>query len=491
MKIGRNDPCHCGSGKKYKHCHLLNDTEVAPDQLAWRRLRRVIDDGGLRPQTLEFLVEEYGLDGLDEAWAEFLLWRNMVEDEASDDTPTDGAPDADDDLDFETEEFTSFDPESPFAEVFINWAFTFWRPDPQGTIITDETLHSIAPIDVFLRLRGQRLDPLLRQYVASLSASVVSFYQVVGERSDQCLAVRDLLLQTDHVVFDRALRESTAPGAVLLGFIASAGGVSIFHAVWPYALAPADAINIIDFREFIAETTKVTSALIRGYDIELRNMYFDALKLDAQPPSIETTDGEAVALQELDYAIESGDAAFEALHDLDVESNRDQQWQEASTTADGRLESITIQWSRLGNAQHSDWASTVLGSIHLSPSRMRIAVASNERRERIQAIVEERLGSSARLIAVSAPQTRADDLPPLNSADAERVIAEYLNKHYESWPDHPLPALNGQTPREARATPSGREKVAALLLELDNMPNPPPGQAEAVRSLRARLDLFD
>ena len=20
-KIGRNDPCHCGSGKKFKHCH--------------------------------------------------------------------------------------------------------------------------------------------------------------------------------------------------------------------------------------------------------------------------------------------------------------------------------------------------------------------------------------------------------------------------------------------------------------------------------------
>ncbi|MEK7532659.1 MAG: SEC-C metal-binding domain-containing protein [Patescibacteria group bacterium] len=20
-KIGRNDPCHCGSGKKYKKCH--------------------------------------------------------------------------------------------------------------------------------------------------------------------------------------------------------------------------------------------------------------------------------------------------------------------------------------------------------------------------------------------------------------------------------------------------------------------------------------
>ncbi len=24
-KIGRNDPCHCGSGKKYKNCHLKKD----------------------------------------------------------------------------------------------------------------------------------------------------------------------------------------------------------------------------------------------------------------------------------------------------------------------------------------------------------------------------------------------------------------------------------------------------------------------------------
>jgi preprotein translocase subunit SecA len=23
-KVGRNDPCPCGSGKKYKHCHGIN-----------------------------------------------------------------------------------------------------------------------------------------------------------------------------------------------------------------------------------------------------------------------------------------------------------------------------------------------------------------------------------------------------------------------------------------------------------------------------------
>ncbi len=27
MNIGRNDPCHCGSGKKYKKCCLAKDEE--------------------------------------------------------------------------------------------------------------------------------------------------------------------------------------------------------------------------------------------------------------------------------------------------------------------------------------------------------------------------------------------------------------------------------------------------------------------------------
>lgn len=25
-KIGRNDPCHCGSGKKYKNCHMNSES---------------------------------------------------------------------------------------------------------------------------------------------------------------------------------------------------------------------------------------------------------------------------------------------------------------------------------------------------------------------------------------------------------------------------------------------------------------------------------
>jgi hypothetical protein len=34
MKIGRNDPCHCGSGQKYKKCHLASDDAARSAELS-------------------------------------------------------------------------------------------------------------------------------------------------------------------------------------------------------------------------------------------------------------------------------------------------------------------------------------------------------------------------------------------------------------------------------------------------------------------------
>jgi hypothetical protein len=34
MKPGRNDPCHCGSGQKYKKCHLASDDAARSAELS-------------------------------------------------------------------------------------------------------------------------------------------------------------------------------------------------------------------------------------------------------------------------------------------------------------------------------------------------------------------------------------------------------------------------------------------------------------------------
>jgi preprotein translocase subunit SecA len=38
-KVGRNDPCPCGSGKKYKHCHLRQDLSQAKKEKSKGRVR--------------------------------------------------------------------------------------------------------------------------------------------------------------------------------------------------------------------------------------------------------------------------------------------------------------------------------------------------------------------------------------------------------------------------------------------------------------------
>jgi tetratricopeptide (TPR) repeat protein len=59
-KIGRNDPCHCGSGLKYKRCCLPREETAAARAVA--RAREAAPSG---PTTSEEIVWED--DGLDEA----------------------------------------------------------------------------------------------------------------------------------------------------------------------------------------------------------------------------------------------------------------------------------------------------------------------------------------------------------------------------------------------------------------------------------------
>jgi hypothetical protein len=40
MKLGRNDPCHCGSGEKYKKCHLEKDEAENAAKLAAENAKR-------------------------------------------------------------------------------------------------------------------------------------------------------------------------------------------------------------------------------------------------------------------------------------------------------------------------------------------------------------------------------------------------------------------------------------------------------------------
>lgn len=97
MKTGRNDPCPCGSGKKYKHCcmHLDRVRSTSPQ---WRRMERVAEklSGRLATHAERF----YGPDWLTDAWRDFTLGDGPPFDEDAfyadttdeDDAATDSTP---------------------------------------------------------------------------------------------------------------------------------------------------------------------------------------------------------------------------------------------------------------------------------------------------------------------------------------------------------------------------------------------------------------
>src|ERR1051325_3125398 len=64
MKLGRNDPCHCGSGKKYKKCHIdaadqrnLAGVEQVEQSSANSELRRASVDVKNLPNLFRRLSE--------------------------------------------------------------------------------------------------------------------------------------------------------------------------------------------------------------------------------------------------------------------------------------------------------------------------------------------------------------------------------------------------------------------------------------------------
>jgi hypothetical protein len=69
------------------------------------------------------------------------------------------------------------------------------------------------------------------------------------------------------------------------------------------------------------------------------------------------------------------------------------------------------------------------------------------------------------------------------------VIAEFKARHYETWPDVPLPALGGDTPRDHVRTAEGRRAVEVLLKDMEFMEQTDPTTAFDVDRLRIELGL--
>lgn len=480
MKPGRNDPCPCGSGKKYKHCCLAQAEAIAPEELAWRRVRRAIDP--LSGELLREAARRFGETGLQEAWEEFNLWE------------------------FEEE---PFDADSPYVQLFFSWFLHDWLPDPEDTELP-EAVHGQTVAQAYLARAGHRLDPIARSYVEACCATPFSFHEVIDCRPGHGLRLRDVLLGVEHDVIERAGSKTLRAGDLLFAKVVPIEGMYLIEGMGPVAVPPADKPGIIELRKKIGSQGDLFAAeLLRDWDLELRELYLALAdrQLDPQLPELRNTDGDPLQMHTLIFDLDAPEAAFESLKSLAAGMSDEEIDAGAERSAAGRLVRAEISWRKLGNEMHKDWDNTVLGTLRIEGKRLTAEVNSARRAAALRKLIEERLGAAAHakpsivrsvqsLLGLQpAPQEQArrdkERAEFAAQPQVQAALRETLRKHYRAWVDDKIPALGNRTPREAVRDPDGREAVAALVdqIERDGPKMNPPLDPEIVRELRETLGL--
>ena len=483
MKPGRNEPCPCGSGKKYKHCCLAGPAQSpdSPQQMTWRRTRRALDEFGMGQRLLRFIDETYGPIAIEEAWAEFTVW---------------------------SEEAEEFDPESPYVPLFMPWFFHAWAPDPADTSLEDRALHGRIPTEVFLERERPRLDPQVSRYLKACLDGLFSFHEIMECEPGRGFKARDLFTAEEFDVMERSASETLKVHDIIFGELVRVDGIAMLEGCAPFNLEPESKLSILDLRDEILPAKRTNRRkLVREYDIELRELYLAMTKKYVKPemPELHNTDGEPLVPHRLIFNIDSPQKAFEALIDLAAGETATDLLASAERGRNGEFRRIELPWIKTGNAMHRSWKNTVLGQIRIEPKRLTCEVNSAKRAEKFRQIVEKRLGGHARFKATeiqsvkrmiaeraNGPTDRSPDHAELMAKpEVQAHLNSLLAAHYEQWVSEKIPSLGNKTPLQMVRSAKGRERVEALLhgIERRNAGLAFPPDPAILRRLRERLGL--
>jgi len=172
-KIGRNDPCYCGSGKKYKNCHMQADNEAVRERRSWAEAGRF-----LRRDLLKFARDERFATAV--AAAMPLYWNNFYDAETADEMSM------------------------PEALRFFDWFMYDYQVDGQ------RLLDSYA---------AERRDDLSNYQQAVLDSwladSVTGAYELTGY-DGQTLHLRDFMTGETYDIYEAGGHGSVEIGEVII-----------------------------------------------------------------------------------------------------------------------------------------------------------------------------------------------------------------------------------------------------------------------------------
>jgi hypothetical protein len=444
QKTGRNDPCPCGSGKKYKQCCLR--AASASDDSPWTQQHDA--SARLTQDMLNFARQKF-TSNLDAAWLDF----NQ------------------DDLPIPIEEDTNE------AQIFVPYLLFDWNPESRsrrGPPVAGLIAQS------YLSKKGSRLPELERSILEQALTQPLSFYEVVRCHPGEGMVLRDVLLGDEVEVIEHAASRFLQPGDLGYGQLCELPEVTTFGRLAPLCISPSHKASIVGLRRTLQkkiakQNRELTVADLLRYREDIRSTYLNIRDAIRTPPRLTNTDGDPFISHTLTFRTGSALAAFEALAPLARGISKTELLKGAKFDAGGTLLTVELPWQKKGNRIHKDWDNTLLGHLRISGRSLVVEVNSEKRAAKIRQEIERRLGilvthqktkiqpplektNHRQTAKPSVSQPNSDDIAFTAEMQAE------IQRQAENWIFQKVPALGGRTPLEAIADPDGKEIVESLLL---------------------------
>ena len=441
--VGRNAPCPCGSGRKFKKCCLAT-AEAITERPAARDPGPLLDDR-LTPDLLE-----YADDNLGEAYDPETAFSGNADGDPHDET------------------------------IFIPWAL-YHYPVNGKTVV-----------EWYLLDRGPTLGRAKREWLEAQKRAHFSYWEATEVRPGEGLTLRCLLTGIERRVKERTASRMLSPWQVLLAQVVEYDRRAYIIGCHQRVLPPAPGAQARDrVRKGLGvRTMLVPEEVVRDPDTTLllvKEWYEGVREQDAPRPlpRLQNTDGHEMVMISDRHSFDPAkrEEVLAALCAMKgAEPDREEEGE------------VRISFTRPGNRQIKGWSNTIVGTGTIGAEMLTLETNSAERAAALLRRV--RKACPGLLIPVSRDRKSADYLlregprgplpedrapPAPTPPEVLPFLLQMKERVHRGWMEEEVPALGGLTPRMAAKSRKWRPALDILVKEME--------QSEARAPEEERVDL--
>jgi hypothetical protein len=443
--IGRNDPCSCGSGKKYKKCCMLKK-EIA--NLGNFRYEKSLD---ARSSTVEKILKlADGKIGISQADVLSYLTDSPILSER------------------DVDPYSGTEENAIIFQYLLNSLLIYAYPvDSSGIRLWEYCLSKYSA-------RFSEEEVLFLQSLKNFTAGFFQAKEI--DPGKYSITAEDIFTLKTYKIMDMGLSSKIKKNDILAGLLIPYDKDSyVLEGGSPIVIPPMKKGYIRDTAEnlFLLSKSKlrgdINEKLSRFFKIQPITIYRIVLDhyyniLETPPPKIMTTDNEEIVFSETFYKL---DNKQEVKAKLLLEKG-------FSVKEETGKETV-ISWLNKKEM--------IMGTAYLGSDKLRFETNSDERLEKWKSIIKK--------IPIEFIRTESTDLQTMMEEKSRNPVPEdrgsgkgamddipeevlrsiainYWQKYYNEWADIKIPFLDNKTPREAMRTEEGKQKVIDLIDDYEN-----------------------